>query len=99
MQIQLLGVPKMTRAKITTGKDGGLTLSDTDMITKRVYGRRTLLREFGAALLGASAVSSMAATAAGAACDTDKRKLANPWDHFADGKMEDLKKDCKPKKK
>ncbi len=39
------------------GKVVNLTLSDADIITKRVYGRRTLLRGFGAALRASLAMA------------------------------------------
>jgi len=71
-------------------KDGKLTLSDSDMVTKRIYGRRTLLRGFGAALLGAGAISATAGSAESA--DTDKRELGDKGrDRFADSKFADPK--------
>jgi hypothetical protein len=81
----------MTRVKSSRkGKDGGLTLSDTDMITKRVYGRRKLLRQFGATLLGATAFVATAGSAQSA--DTDKRELGDKGqDRFADSNFRDPK--------
>jgi hypothetical protein len=65
------------------------------MVTKRVYGRRTLLRQFGAAPLGAGAITVITATEALAGCDTDKREMGDGTDRFADSKMRDPKSDCK----
>jgi hypothetical protein len=81
----------MTRAKPDDpNTDRGLTLSDADMITKRVYGRRTMLREFGAALLGAGTIAVTAGTAQSA--DRDKRELGDKGrDRFADSKFADPK--------
>ncbi len=73
----------------------GLTLSDADMVTKRVYGRRTLLSRFGAVPLGAGALTALMTTEALAGCDTDKREMGDGKDHFADSSMRDPKSDCK----
>ncbi len=69
------------------GKVVNLTLSDADIITKRVYGRRTLLRGFGAALLGAGAIA--APTGGARSADTDKRELGDGNDRFADSNFDD----------
>jgi hypothetical protein len=71
-----------------------LTLSDSDMITKRVYGRRILLRRLGAALLGAGAMTAGTVTAARASCDADQREVGDGQDHFADSNFRDPKSGC-----
>ena len=77
------------------GKVVNLTLSDADIITKRVYGRRTLLRGFGAALLGAGAIA--APTGGARSADTDKRELGDKGaDRFADSTFRDPKGVRKP---
>ena len=74
-------------------KDGNLTLSDADIITTRVYGRRTLLRGFGAVLLGAGAIAAPMGSARGA--DTDRRELGDGKDQFADSSFRDPKEPTK----
>jgi hypothetical protein len=68
-----------------------LTLDDDDISTKRIYGRRLVLRGFGGALLGAGVMS---ATATGApAADSDKREMGDGKNSFADSKFRDSKAD------
>ena len=73
-----------------TNKDGKPTLSDADMVTKRVYGRRRLLRAFGSALLAAGAIATTPHGAKSA--DSDKRELGDKGqDRFADSNFRDPK--------
>ena len=72
-----------------TIKDSNLRLRDADIITKRVYGRRNLLRGFGAALLGAGAIT--ASTRAARSADEDKREMGDGSDRFADSNFRDPK--------
>lgn len=79
----------MARKKLSkASKQSRLTLSDTDIITKRIYGRRTMLRGFGAALLGAGALAVPTGSAL-SADTTDKRELGDGNDRFADSNFDD----------